>query len=287
MEAVKSAHRASLRLSRCNEREWNELSIRLFSAVIFSEWLRELFQHFVSGSSWRRINIWKRGKELMTLNETVRRRYLKTRTNKTKTISISPLKSPGSKMKPAEQKEETHTHFLHDEHQLLNMSHRQRQLTHVHVTHSAGFGSIQLFVEGVGGRRSGESNNKRAGDGRNSCSVSWPNNSQLNLHFILLFCTRWQQTRVLPSLEQTRWVFLCWQSLWRLSDTWHSGCRASPDLKHRQKNINIRPFIQSLSDSLWEVKGRSKMLWCDQKLLIWPWFSRQREAIKRRAMDLN
>lgn len=75
-------------------------------------------------------------------------------------------------MKPAEQKEETHTHVLHDEHQLLNMSHRQRQLTHVHVTHSAGFGSIQLFVEGGGGRRSGESNNKRAGDGRNSCSVS-------------------------------------------------------------------------------------------------------------------
>lgn len=186
MEAVKSAHRASLRLSRCNEREWNELSIRLFSAVIFSEWLRELFQHFVSGSSWRRINIWKRGKELMTLNEAVRRRYLKTRTNKTKTISISPLKSPGSKMKPAEQKEETHTHFLHDEHQLLNMSHRQRQLTHVHVTHSAWFGSIQLFVEGVGGRRSGESNNKRAGDGRNSCSVSWPNNSQPAFHSAVL-----------------------------------------------------------------------------------------------------
>ncbi len=40
-------------------------------------------------------------------------------------------------------------------------------------------------------------------------------------------------TKVLPSWEQTRSTFLCWQSLWQLSDMWHSGCRASQDLKQK------------------------------------------------------
>lgn len=209
---------------------------------------------------------------------TVRHRYLKTRTNKTKPnwIKISRIKSETRWTKGRN----THTHFLHDEHQLLNMSHPQWQLTHVNVTHSAWFGSIQLFVEGGGGHGTEvvtaitkEQETVRtaapsaaAGDGTThswTC-VSFCFHAAVKKKFF------YQTNRNKPHahadnkresyLHENRLAeFFSVDNLYgdfltrdavdaELHQTWNTD----------RKNINIRWFIQSLSDSLCGVKERSK-----------------------------